>query len=141
MVRKIKKRTGAKKKRRVGGMAMPKTTENPDDENDFEKQAHRLSVPLKERAQKLYNRLKEVWTGQHSLEYWYGGFAVENSPEAEIEFWERVADEYEKRIEQFPVRPRDSVFKNVMADALKRTPLGVMGLAASDESDRSGSHD
>ena len=138
MVRKIKKRVT--KKQKTAGMIMPKMAENGVDENDFEKCAHRLSVPLKERAKKLYDRLKEVWTGQHSLEYWYGGFAVERSPATEIEFWERVADEYEKRIEKFPVRPRDSVFKNVMADALKGTPLGVMGLAASDESKEPGGH-
>jgi hypothetical protein len=140
MVRKIKKRTGAKIKQKAAGMAMPKMAETPDEEKNFEEYAHLLSVPLKERAKKLYDRLEEVWTGQHSLEYWYGGFAVERSPETEIEFWERVADEYEKKIEEFPVRPRDSVFKNVMADALKGTPLGVTGLAASDESDESVGH-
>jgi len=113
MVRKIKKRVT--KKQKTTGMIMPKMAESGVDENDFEK-----------------------CTGQHSLEYWYGGFAVERSPATEIEFWERVADEYEKRIEKFPVRPRDSVFKNVMADALKGTPLGVMGLAASDESKEPG---
>jgi hypothetical protein len=89
---------------------------------DLNKYAGNLPEPLKGRAQKIYNRLKKVYTGQVALDEWYGGFALSINPERDIEGWEWIAHEYEKRKKKSLLRSR--IFQNVLAESKQKWQTG-----------------
>ena len=92
---------------------------------DLDKYADNLPEPLRVRAKEIYDRLKEAYTGQVTLDDWYGGFAVSIKPEKDIEGWEWIADEYEKRKKKSLFRSRKSIFQEVLEESKQEWPTGV----------------
>jgi hypothetical protein len=92
---------------------------------DLDKHSDNFSEPLKVRAKEIYDRLKKIYTGQVTLDDWYGGFAVSIKPEKDIEGWEWIADECEKRRKKFFLRSRKTIFKKVLEESKQKWPTGV----------------
>ena len=92
---------------------------------DLDKHSDNFPEPLKVRAKEIYDRLKKVYTGQVTLDDWYGGFAVSIKPEKDIEVWEWIADEYEKRKRKSLLRSRKSIFQKVLEESKQKWPTGV----------------
>lgn len=92
---------------------------------DLDKYADNLSEQLKARAKGIYDRLKKVYTGQVTLDDWYGGFAVSANPEKDIEGWEWIADEYERRKRKAFLRSGKSIFQEVLEESKQKWPTGI----------------
>ena len=92
---------------------------------DLDKHSDNFPEPLKVRAKEIYDRLKKVYTGQVTLDDWSGGFAVSIKPEKDIEGWEWIADEYEKRKNKFRLRSRKGIFQKVLEESKQKWPTGV----------------
>jgi len=93
---------------------------------DSEEHPDNFPEPLKVRAKKIYDRLKKVYTDQVSLDDWYGGFAASTKPEKDIESWEWIADEYEKRKKKSFLRSGKSNLQKVLEESKKKWPTGVV---------------
>jgi hypothetical protein len=92
---------------------------------DLDRYAVNLAEPLKVRAEKIHDRLRKVYTGQVTLDDWYGGFAVSTRPERDIEGWEWIADEYEKRKKKSLLRSGKSIFQEVLEESKQKWPTGI----------------
>jgi len=93
---------------------------------DLDKHSDTFSEPLKVRAKEIYDRLKKIYTGQVTLDDWYGGFAACIKPEKDIEGWEWIADEYEKRRKKSLLRSRKTIFQKVLEESKQKWPTGVV---------------
>ena len=92
---------------------------------DLDKHSDNFPELLKVRTKTIYDRLKNIYTGQVTLDDWYGGFAVSIKPEKDIEGWEWIADEYEQRKKKFLLRSRKSIFQKVVEESKQKWPTGV----------------
>jgi len=92
---------------------------------DLDKHSGNLPEPLNVRATKIYDRLKKVYTSQVTLDDWHKGFAASIKPEKDIEAWEWIADEYEKRKKKSFLRPGRSIFQKVLQESKQKWPTGV----------------
>jgi hypothetical protein len=59
------------------------------------------------------------------LDDWYGGFAASTKPEKDIEGWEWIANEYEKRKKKSFLRSGKSIFQKVLEESKQKWPTGV----------------
>ena len=93
---------------------------------ELDKDSDNFPEPLKVRAKEIYDRLKKIYAGQVTLDDWYGGFAACIKPEKDIESWEWIADEYEKRRKKSLLRSRKSIFQKVLEESKQKWPSGVV---------------
>ena len=92
---------------------------------DLDKPPDNFPEPLKVRAKGIYDRLKNVYTDEVSLDDWYGGFATSTTPVKDVEGWEWIADEYEKRKKKSFLRSSKNIFKKVLEESKKKWPTGL----------------
>jgi hypothetical protein len=93
-----------------------------------------LPVELTRRLTKIYQRLEEVpFINKQQMESWQERFCYSPEPEREIDVWEWIAGEYEKRTAGIEdERKKNRIFKGLLSESVDYEPLGVRKLPGQD---------
>ena len=90
----------------------------------------RLPKRLTDRLSKIYQRLQEVpYINKQEIEKWQERFCYSPEPEREVDIWEWMAKEYEKRtVGMQDQKEKNRIFKRLLSESVDYEPLGVRKL-------------